>query len=238
MSDQEEYLIPLTDQRVFGAGVKRKRVNFVPAGAVPQTSTKTSDGTSVGARYLSVVMKKNEAAQIEPPHLDEPEMIESTPTGTTVCGICNLPLPVSGSEDVYIQRPHEASLAHQVCLEHSHPPSHLDRSRAGLKYLSSYGWDPDSRLGLGATGSGIQAPIKARPKADTAGLGVETKIREYDGRGKGKGKAEGRGKPVVAPKTLDAGKVRKMGVKERRKAERLMEMFYGNEDVDRYLGVG
>ncbi len=35
---------------------------------------------------------------------------------------------------------------------------------------------------------------------------------------------------------LDAGKVRKMHEHDRKKSERLREMFYRNDDVERYLG--
>lgn len=37
---------------------------------------------------------------------------------------------------------------------------------------------------------------------------------------------------------LDAGKVKKMYEKDKRKTERLRNMFYQNEDVERYLGGG
>lgn len=37
---------------------------------------------------------------------------------------------------------------------------------------------------------------------------------------------------------LDAGKVRKMYEKDKRHGERLREMFYRNDDVERYLGGG
>jgi hypothetical protein len=37
---------------------------------------------------------------------------------------------------------------------------------------------------------------------------------------------------------LDAGRVRKLYDKDKKKAERLREMFYRNDDVERYLGGG
>jgi hypothetical protein len=36
---------------------------------------------------------------------------------------------------------------------------------------------------------------------------------------------------------LDAGKVRKLEEKDRRKREKLQELFYRSEDLDRYLGT-
>ena len=110
-----------------------------------------------------------------------------------------------------------------VCLTHSYPPSHLDRSRQGLKYLSSYGWDPDSRQGLGITGEGIRAPIKAKFKNDTVGLGV--RIKGYK-----------KAPRTTAVERKDAKQVRRMDMKERRTRERLQEMFYGSDDVEKYLG--
>jgi hypothetical protein len=35
---------------------------------------------------------------------------------------------------------------------------------------------------------------------------------------------------------LDAGKVRKLDERDRRKRERLQELFYRSEDLDKYLG--
>ena len=97
----------------------------------------------------------------------------------------------------------------------------MDRSRQGFKYLSSYGWDPDSRQGLGATGKGIRAPIKAKVKNDTVGLGAKTKEAA---------------KPLDAKvERLDAKQVRKKDMEDRRKRERLQEIFYRNDDVEKYL---
>lgn len=249
MSDDDTYEIPLQDQRVFGAGIKRKRVKFVPSAAA-STTLPTSSGPSaksVSDFYLKLVL----------PSEDEPSK-EASPTAASpskptnsfetsqlpqreqpeeqVCEICNLPLTSTlersldgeaskQSESLAKARPHEASLAHQVCLTHSHPPSHLDRNRKGLAYLSSYGWDLDARVGLGASGQGIQYPIKTKPKDDKLGIGVVLP-EEADRRKKEK------------VEKLDAGKVRKLHEKDRKKAERLREMFYRNDDVERYLGGG
>ncbi|KAJ5558262.1 hypothetical protein N7535_008476 [Penicillium sp. DV-2018c] len=102
------------------------------------------------------------------------------------------------------------------------PPSHLDRTRAGLRYLSTYGWDPDSRLGLGAAGrEGIREPIKPRVKHDTAGLGTGL---DEDG-----DRVRSDRIPVPAKvqkkKQLNAKQVRKSVIEERRRAERLRRVF-------------
>jgi hypothetical protein len=244
MSDDDTYEIPLQDQRIFGAGIKRKRVKFVPAttgssNAAPPSNTPAS---SVSDLYLRLVLPGDTTA---PQDAQSSAMQTSITTETSaqvleagqVCQICNLPLtslqdtiPILEGEALTAfeapkLRPHEASLAHQVCLTHSHPPSHLDRKRKGLAYLSSYGWDPDARLGLGASGQGIQYPITTKPKDDKLGIGV---VLPKDVERMKK----------VKPVKLDAGKVRRMQEKDKKKAERLREMFYRNEDIERYLGGG
>lgn len=93
-----------------------------------------------------------------------------------------------------------------------------------MKYLTSYGWDPDSRLGLGAKGEGILAPVKAKVKSDTVGLGVVFP------KGVDKRKME---KKV---EKLDAKRVRKMEEEGKKRRERLQELFYRNDDLERYLG--
>ena len=257
MSGDDTYEIPLQDQRVFGAGIKRKRVQFVPSTSAASTTARgDSSAKSISDLYLSVVLPKDTMSTTDTSSKSEqcvdsenisnspPNKFESDPQ-PVVCEICNLPLSSIPSsvasvtdessrviEDSLLakcpkskSRPHEASLAHQVCLSHSHPPSHLDRNRKGLVYLASYGWDPDSRLGLGASGQGIQFPIKAKAKDDKMGIGVVLP-QESERRKKEK------------PVKLDAGKVRKLQEKDKRKAEKLRDMFYRSEDVDLYLGIG
>lgn len=257
MSDDDTYEIPLQDQRVFGAGIKRQRVKFVPSSSsssiTPASSSKPVK--SVRDLYLSLVLPKDapssetssrwslpspSATAFSDTGLPTPSITETS--NTLVCEICNLPLTATDdttstsdtppqSADLPARRPspkprpHEASLAHQVCLAHSHPPSHLDRNRKGLAYLSAYGWDPDSRKGLGAEGQGIQFPIKTKPKDDKLGIGV---VLPKPGEIKKKQKLE----------KLDAGKVRKLQERDKRKGEKLREMFYRSEDVERYLGGG
>lgn len=234
MADDDEYEIPLQDQRVFGAGLKRKRVQFVPSSsATPSANTtRPTSGQSVSDRYLSLVLP---AAGSSPSNTstatDADGTIHLQSTTILLCEICQLPLDgptaPNGTATTAADHPsrhHEASLAHQVCLPHSHPPSHIDRRRKGLGILSAYGWDPDARRGLGSAEQGIQFPIKAKVKDDKLGLGVVVPKgleKEYK-----KKKVE----------KLDAGKVRRLEEQDRRKRERLQEMFYRSEDLDRYLG--
>ena len=229
MEEEDEYFLPLQDQRVFGAGVKRKRVNFVPAEACPP-STPPPKVVAAADRYLSIVLKDAKSAKNKrATQLSSKDVEASTQITDTdkplVCSVCGLPFQISSDNFGSTRHPHEASLAHQVCLEHSHPPSDIDRTRPGLKYLSSYGWDPDGRLGLGAAGEGIRAPIKGKIKNDTVGLGVDLKKKEPKGIG------------VQKIEKLDAKKVRMKEEAGRRKGEKLRELFYMNDDVERYLGA-
>ena len=229
--EDEDYFIPLQDQRVFGAGLKRKRIQFVPAGTTPPPA-QSPPAKNAAQRYLSIVLG-NTGTQLEK------RADENTTPGSTAdaasptealqddrCEICNLPITSITDVSTGETKPHETSLVHQVCLAHSHPPSHLDRTRTGLKYLSSYGWDPDSRLGLGAKGEGVRVPLKAKVKNDTVGLGVERAISK--GQAVSKKKVE----------RLDAKGVRRKELEGKKRGERLQQMFYGKEDVEKYLGTG
>jgi hypothetical protein len=225
MEDQDEdYHLPLLDQRVFGAGLKRKRIQFVPPASTSTTfPSQTIDGPSVGDKYLSIVLPLS-ATPTPPPSQDSstPGKAPESHARPLTCEICELPITLP--DEANNAKPHESSLAHQSCLPHSHPPSHLPRDHVGLKYLESYGWDPDARMGLGVGGKGIRIPIKGKVKSDTVGLGVKIK----------KGKVA----EAKVQRKLHAGEVRRAEMESKRKGERLRERFYGNEDVERYLGGG
>ncbi|KAL8649281.1 MAG: hypothetical protein Q9226_005644, partial [Calogaya cf. arnoldii] len=225
--DESEYFIPLKDQSVFGAGIRRKKIDFVPSNGDDQHLASASTTQGAGNRYLSIVL--NRPNSHNGTETDKRQDFADLPTtSASICEICRLPI---GSKDVEAEvrssKSHETSLAHQICLQHSHPPSHLDRSRQGLRYLSSYGWDPDARLGLGATGTGIRIPIKPKPKNNTMGLGLVVAPLST---------ANKVSKPAV--KKLDAKKTRKAEESSKREREKLRNMFYERDDVERYLGSG
>ncbi|GAB7350751.1 hypothetical protein MBLNU459_g1300t1 [Dothideomycetes sp. NU459] len=258
-SDEDTYTVPLRDQRYFGAGIKRKRVQFVPSsGNVASGGLAKSDDpvSSASERYLSIVLNRaqptpapapaptspagqdsvasavpgdapRQHAESQPP--PPPQTAPATTMTTTsadACPVCNLPLASSAAPTG-----HASSLAHQICLPHSHPPSALDRKRKGISMLRSHGWDPDGRVGLGASGEGILHPIKPKVKRDTVGLGAE---REDDQR-----RARSRRKqPPPKAEKLDAGRIRKMELEGQERDQRLRDMFYGSDDVERYLGGG
>ncbi|KAI0171805.1 hypothetical protein GGR52DRAFT_547731 [Hypoxylon sp. FL1284] len=222
-----EYDIPLQHKRPFGSGLKRKRVVFVPASdgnlATTEGNPPAKPSQSISDLYLSIVMPEEKTAK-EAASTEEAKASASP----SICEICQLPVNQGTESEEKMQpgsRPHEASIAHQVCMTHSHPPSALDRSRMGLSVLQTQGWDPDSRKGLGVAQQGMQYPIKATPKNDTLGIGVKV--------------------PKNLPmkneekvKTYDAKKVRKMVEEDKKRRERLRHQLYGNPDVEKYLGTG
>ncbi|KUI56880.1 hypothetical protein VP1G_04150 [Cytospora mali] len=219
--------IPLQHRKPFGSGLRRNEIKFVPASSEDPKVTKQTGGKphgqSVSAFYLSMVLKKNpETATQQTSKVEEPAV--------ELCDICRMPVTAASktnsSSSTTEGGHHEASIAHQVCLTHSHPPSALDRSRMGLSVLESQGWDPDSRSGLGAAGQGVQHPIKVKPKADNLGIGVVVP------------KDFGVKKEKEKPKLLDAKKVRKMAAEDRKRADKLQRQIFGRADLERYLGDG
>ncbi|KAI9686210.1 MAG: hypothetical protein M1822_003865 [Bathelium mastoideum] len=222
-SDDEFYEIPLTDQRIFGAGLKRKRVKFVSSDTATSRSS-ARDGTSAAERYLATVLPNHANARVAASE-EASLTIGRQPSTLPACDICKLPIDATCAAV-----PHEASLAHQVCLQHSHPPSSLDRERKGLKFLQAYGWDPDSRIGLGASGAeGMLFPLKPKEKRDTAGLAARD---GSDDEGKKKKK------PVPKVEKLNPKQLRKREMENKRRDQRLADMFYWDQDLEKYLGPG
>lgn len=229
--DQDDYYVPLVDQRVFGAGIKRKRIAFVPATSESPSAVKAAAPVTgkAGDRYLSIVLKN---AAKPSPDADKKEQIDPSPEeqiqSPPLCPICGQATATEIDEN---GKSHESSIAHQVCLDHSYVPSHLDRSHVGLKYLRDYGWDPDARQGLGARAEGIRIPIKAKEKNDSAGLGMAYDEEEHAD----KVKVPKKTKPAEATARLNAKQVRIMENQKSKKAETLRRNVYG-PDLSQYLG--
>jgi len=237
IEDEEEYFLPLQDQQVFGAGIRRKRVPFVRAESEALPAPPTAPKPALSDRYLAIVLPQ----RAEKPEHPQPQPFSANAqdgpasSHSAMCTVCNLPITSTSTSTTTSPssnrptKPHESSLAHQVCLTHSHPPSHLDRDHIGFKYLSSYGWDPDARQGLGATGTGIRAPVKSKVKNDTVGLGA---FREAD-RGS-RVQKEAKDSKVVR---LNAKQMRKQEAEGKKREMQLRNAFYGR-DLEAYLGPG
>jgi len=221
--NDDEYEVPLRDQRYFGSGLKRKRVKFVPSVSTTESAQSAGPASSVSVadRYRAAVLKQNvadasgNAAPDLKPKLGLPLAETAVNESAPECEVCHRPIRSNDSTVA-----HHSSIAHQICLQHSYPPSHLDRGRKGLALLESQGWDPDSRQGLGSRGDGMRYPIKATENPKRVGLGMRLAPL----------------KAVEKPVKLDAGKVRMMEKEGKKKADRLRESFHRSEDVVRYLG--
>lgn len=236
MSDEEEtYTVPLIDQRYFGAGIKKKRIAFVPSSHdTPHAHDAYDPAQTVktaAQRYLDIVSPPdaavldrddNEIAESSsfPQGLDESDArLDLKPianVGAKVCNKCKLPMT-----DLSQGHMHASSLAHQTCLQHIHPPSSMNRSRKGLTIMQSSGWDPDERKGLGVSGQGRLFPVKASLKDDKQGIGHKASVAATK---------------VVKPQKLDAGKMQKLHKDDRKRHEQLGRMFYGHDDLAKYLG--
>ena len=229
--DDEEYFLPLEDQRVFGAGIKRRRIAFVS----PSSSRTSIDASrshpaaapDAGDLYLSIVLPQGTShtitATAATKDLDKASEVRGLESDKPLrCSVCDLPIHQGcGTSEDGATIIHDSSIAHQVCLAHSHPPSHLDHNSAGLKYLSNYGWDPYSRVGLGARADGIRAPVRSKLKNNTVGLGV--KLQDCT-------KAQKR-----APIRLNAKQTRKQEADGKRREAMLRQTFYGKV-LEEYLG--
>ncbi|KAL2159927.1 hypothetical protein VTH06DRAFT_2060 [Thermothelomyces fergusii] len=247
--EEDDYdQIPLHHQRPFGTGLFRKPIAFVPASDGGEQLKTVDDGTAtakprqdVADMYLSMVLPEDATrSRSAPPTSSVSTTTTETaggeePSQPSTCPVCRLPLDTDAGT-------HERTLAHQVCLPHSQPPSALDRTRMGLAYLAAYGWDPDSRKGLGAQQQGILYPVKARVKNDNLGLGIRPPSPPLPGeeeeKKKKKRRADGEEGRTKKAQLLDAKKVRKMALDERKRAARIRQDLFGDGRLEKYLGPG
>ena len=233
MSDSdEEYTIPLQDQRAFGAGLKRKRIQFICSSDTTSTAINNSAtpySRSVSKTYLDLVIPQSSDSFAAQNSKSDAYLAS---TDQQICDTCSLPIPPLRSSTH-----HAALLAHQLSLPHSHPPSALPHDRTGVRLLRAKGWDPDARIGLGAKGQGIRFPIKAKEKNDKLGIGASIPKPKHD-------------RPEVSraigqekyrkEKENDRGKngkgwLKKSIEKEKQRSNKLQELFYESEEVSKYL---
>ncbi|MCJ1277599.1 hypothetical protein MMC21_005413 [Puttea exsequens] len=228
MSDEHDSKLS-ESRKVLGSGLKRKPIDFVPASSHTDDLTcVAAPSVPIGDKYLAIVLKNgafsNSSTVSDRNKSNTPGIpLSQGLLKDMICEVCRFPINRRDDEVSVGFKPHASSMAHQICLAHSYPPSDLDRKRHGVKYLSSYGWDPDSRRGLGASEEGIRVPIKAKIKNNTVGLGVEFKHQKEL-----KKKVE----------RLDAKQMRRKETEDRRKREKLQDIFYRSHDIVRYLGPG
>lgn len=96
--------------------------------------------------------------------------------------------------------------------------------------MEKHGFDVDARKGLGSNGQGMLFPLVPKEKRDKLGLGIDKKEHMQQNALGGASRAD------VRESRLDAGRVRKLAQVEKKKHEKLQAMFYGNDEVEKYLG--
>jgi hypothetical protein len=208
--DADVTTIPFAQQPAYGRGLWKNPIQFVSAAPETSITQAPGNGNTLAEKYLAIMF----------PNGQPQPRAEAYPA----CGICGEPVK---EQD---QRMHFLSPAHQAALPRAPIPSAIDRKRMGLKYMSKHGYDVDARVGLGASGQGMLFPLVPKEKRDKFGLGIDKK--EYE-----KKKALGGASAAdVREGRLDAGKVRKLANVEKRKHDKLQRMFYGNDEVEKYLG--
>ena len=74
-------------------------------------------------------------------------------------------------------------------------------------------------------------PIVPKEKRDKLGLGIDRKAEE-----RRKKVINGRARAQPGEIKLDAGKIQKLAKVEKKKHDKLQRMFYGNDEVEKYLG--
>ncbi|KAF2833254.1 hypothetical protein CC86DRAFT_7342 [Ophiobolus disseminans] len=209
--DADVSTLPFVQQPAFGRGLWKNPVQFVSAATdAPVAAIAPTIGRTMAEKYLAIIF----------PNGQPQPKTEAYPA----CGICGEPVKETD------QRMHYLSPAHQAVLPRAHVPSAIDRTRMGLKYMSKHGYDVDARVGLGASGQGMLFPLVPKEKRDNLGLGIDKKEHEK------KRSLGGASKADVKEGRLDAGQVRKLAQVQKKKHDRLQRMFYGNDEVEKYLG--
>jgi hypothetical protein len=209
--DADISTVPFVQQHAYGRGLWKNPITFVSAApAVAPPGTSTANGTTMAEKYLAIIFPNGQP--------------QPNPEAYPLCGICGDPVKETD------QRTHYLSPAHQAALPRAPIPSAIDRTRMGLKYMEKHGYDVDARLGLGASGQGMLFPLVPKEKRDKLGLGIDKK--EHTKRRN----LGGASAYEVKHGKLDAGKVRKLAQVEKKKHARLQRMFYGNDEVEKYLG--
>ncbi|KAL6703184.1 hypothetical protein ACN47E_010113 [Coniothyrium glycines] len=202
--------IPFVQQPAYGRGLWKNPVQFVSAApTVTPAATSTMTGKSMAEKYLAIMF----------PNGQPQPKAEAYP----LCGICGEPVKETD------QRTHYLSPTHQAALPRAPIPSAIDRTRMGLKYMEKHGYDVDARLGLGANGQGMLFPIVPKEKRDRLGLGIDKNEHVQRKRLGGASAYE------VKQGKLDAGKIKKLESMQKKKHKKYQRMFYGNDDVERYL---
>jgi hypothetical protein len=209
--DDEFELPPAKDH--FDFGFRRNAVKFLPASvSEAETPQQKNSGSILTDFYLSRGLISSE----------KPSEDSDVPNAV-LCEYCKILVdPAKLSE-------HQTSFKHELNRPHIYPPSAIDRTRKGVAFLQSKGWDPDSRKGLGASGEGILYPIKPKENSAKQGLGAPEKPAALKKQPKTESKVE---------KKMNPKQKRKQEEQEKKWRDRqLHDLFYGRDnDLDAYFG--
>jgi hypothetical protein len=209
--DTDVSTVPFVQHPAYGCGRWKNPIQFVSAASdTPKPAPIPINGRTMAEQYLAIMFPNGQP--------------QPKPEAYPACGICGEPVKETD------QRTHYLSPAHQAALPRAHVPSSIDRTRMGLKYMSKHGYDVDARVGLGASGQGMLFPLVPKEKRDKLGLGIDKKEHEK------KRSLGGASRVDVKDGRLNAGQIQKLAKVERRRHDRLQRMFYGNDEVEKYLG--
>jgi hypothetical protein len=215
MDDHQDDEIQLPPARNhFDFALRKNAVKFLPA-SIPQAETpqQKNPGSILTDFYLSRGLISS----------DKPCEDSDVPDAI-LCEYCKILVdPLKLAE-------HQSSFQHELNRPHIYPPSAIDRTRKGVAFLQSKGWDPDSRKGLGASGEGILYPIKTKENTAKQGLGAPERPVTLEKQPKADSKVE---------KKLNPRQKRRQEEQEKKRRDRqLHDLFYGKDNnVDAYFDI-
>ena len=228
----DKLLQPAEAESVNIPGTKRRCVHFVSErgddGDLGKASAAPSVVRSAADLYAGVVFRNRyqsaaDAIQaVAQPGLDDSNIAR--------CDICGATVGNRDGPD----ESHGISLAHQLSLPQSKPPSAIDRKHNAFRYMSAQGWDPDEGKGLGAAGQGRVRPIDAKKRKDRAGIDVTKKPNEDE---EVNSRRENEKSHKVIKRSLTRREQREETRKKRHQDNKFEDLFYGNEEVYKYLGI-
>lgn len=243
MADSEEDdMLLLLNMPNFGE--PKRPTKFAPISFVPDPNPQTAIGLSrpngnevteqkPDVRAEAGVTTQNEQSKEWKKRLST-ILFPNTDTAVPTCDVCGEPKKPTADG-----KPHELSWSHQLVLPREKPKGSNDRIRFGFRQLEKHGYDPEERPGLGAQGQGITKPLELVPKRDRLGLGHSSSIKQSVEAPKleknSRTPAEAQAK---AHKSMNAKECRKQYEEERKKAERLRNLFYSDDHEELFNMIG
>ena len=225
-------------------GEPKRPSNFAPISFVPDPNPQTAIGISKPCD--NVVTRQNpdvtaEAGVVAQQGQDKEWkkrlsaiLFPKTDTTVPICDVCGEPKKPT-ADDI----PHELSWSHQLALPREKPKGSNDRIRFGFRQLEKHGYDPEERPGLGAQGQGITKPLALAPKRDKLGLGhsasVKQSVEALQLHKNARTPAEAQAK---VHKPMNAKECKKQYEEEKRKAEKIRNLFYSDDHEELFNMIG